>query len=140
MRAHILALAATLAAAAPATAADQTFAKSRSSLLTEDHVGQPMWSLLASCAGAHGAAHAYFTGRTSSDAAYHKQTGTQFLELAVDRLVVDRRIGRDDALKITLPIVEQGRANGVAALAEPRGAQGLKWLGLRTACEEIAGL
>jgi hypothetical protein len=141
MRAHIiLALTASLAAAAPASAGDRTFAKSRASLLTEDHVGQTLWSLLASCAGAQGAAHAYFAERSRvADAAESKAEGTRFLELAVDRLVVDRRVSREDALKVTLPTVEQGRANGLAALAYPRQDKGLKWMALRTACDEIAG-
>lgn len=134
-----IALIAALAAAAPATAGDRAFSKTNASVLTEGYVGQPLWSLLASCAGAEGAAHAYYSQRSKpakADAA--KAAGTQFLDLAVNRLVADRHIDRDAALQMTVPVVEVGRASGVRALDYPGKHEGLKWLGLKTSCEEIA--
>ena len=140
MRARVtVALIASLAVATPAGAGDRTFPKSRASLLTEGYAGQPLWSLLASCAGAYGAAHAYYTRRERlPDAEQSKAAGAQFLELAVGRLMTDRGIDRDAALTVTLPAVEAGRANGVDALAYPGKHEGLKWRALDTSCDEIA--
>lgn len=140
MRATIgIALIAALAAAAPATAGDRAFSKTRASLLTEGYVGQPLWSLLASCAGAQGAAHAYYAERSkAAKAEAAKAAGAQYLDLAVGRLVADRGLDREAALQLTLPVVEVGRSNGVTALAYPGKHEGLKWLGLKTSCEEIA--
>lgn len=140
MRASVtVALIASLAAAASATAGDRTFPKSKASLLTEGYAGQPVWSLLASCAGAHGAAHAYYVKRSRlPDAERSKAAGTQYLDLAVARLVADRSLDRDAALQLTLPVVEAGRANGIDALDYPGKHEGMKWRGLKTSCEEIA--
>lgn len=140
MRARLaLALTAALAAASSAQADDRTFARTQASLLTEDYVGQPLWSLLASCAGAKGAAHAYFTRRArAAEADRSAAEGARYLELAVARLVADRGLAREAALDVTLPAVEIGRANGVDALAYPGNHQGLKWRAVNTACEEIA--
>jgi hypothetical protein len=140
MRATIgIALIAALAAAAPATADDRAFSKTRASVLTEGYVGQPLWSLLASCAGAHGAAHAYYAQRSkAAKAEESKAAGSQYLDLAVARLVSDRGLDRDAALQLTLPVVEAGRSNGVSALAYPGKHEGLKWLALKTSCQEIA--
>ena len=132
-------LIAALAAAAPATADDRAFSKTNASVLTESFVGKPLWSLLASCAGAQGAAHAYYTQRSKAakaDAA--KVAGAEYLTLAIGRLVTDRRLEREAAIELALPVVEVGRANGVEALAYPGKHEGLKWLGLKTSCEEIA--
>lgn len=127
------------ALAAPAQAGDRVLTKTRASLLTEEYVGAPLWSLLAGCAGAQGAAHSYFAQRArTADAERAKAAGAQMLELAVDRLVVDRRIDRKAALDVTLPAVEMGRANGAGALDYPGKHEGLKWLGLKTSCAEIA--
>jgi hypothetical protein len=141
MRATITLALIAACAALPAQAGDRVFAKSSASLLTEGYVGQPLWSLLASCAGAQGAAHAFYAAnRRAADADQARTAGAQFLQMAVDRLVVDRRVDRKAALDVTLAAVEAGRASGADALDYPGRDDGLKWLGLQTACDEVAGL
>jgi len=141
MRATTITLAMIAACAAlPAQAGDRAFAKANASLLTEEYVGQPLWSLLASCAGAQGAAHAFYAANNrAAQADESRVAGAQFLELAVDRLVVDRRVDRKAALEVTLPAVEAGRVSGTDALTYRGRDKGLKWLSMQTACDEIAG-
>ena len=140
MRARIgIALIVALTAASPAAGEDRAFSKAHASLLTEGYVGQPLWSLLAGCAGANGAAHAYHAQRASQPRAEAaKAAGARYLNLAVDRLVADRGLAREAALEMTLPALEAGRLEGAKALAYPRKHEGLRWLSLKTSCEEIA--
>ncbi|HEX6866778.1 MAG TPA: hypothetical protein VF122_06065 [Caulobacteraceae bacterium] len=139
MRATIgIALIAALAAA-PAIADDRVFSERSASVLTENYVGSPLWSLLASCAGAEGAAHAYYAqGSKTVEAEQSKVTGVRYLNLATARLVADRGPERQAALEMVAPVVELGRDTGLSALAYPGGHKSSQWLAIRTSCEEIA--
>jgi hypothetical protein len=94
--------------------------------LLEGSDGRPYWVLLSECAGFYGA----MANMATSEADYERDlaTGRTWLNLAIERVVSDRAIGRAEAIALVEPRVSGARSIGQSGLA--RSGDGESGIGL----------
>ncbi len=116
-RTILLALVASVIAAAPAAAGDRVLTSDDATPLSEHAVGKPYWMIQAQCAGLYGAtANFYADRRRDKVASGDQQMGVSFMNDAIERLQQDRNLDFEAALTLAGAQVDTARAHSKSLL------------------------
>lgn len=118
-----LLLAALVTASSPAQASGDlvyTYRANSEVAPLKGYDGRPYWQVLAECAGAHGAlANRYESQGLGPATQLAKTKGVNFLNTANGRIRADRGVTAAEALALSSPHVDDGRAAGAVLLNRP---------------------